>query len=70
MSDVSTTTSTKKLTVTYTKSVIGYTQRQVGTLRALGLRRLGDVVEHDDTPVIRGMINKISHLVRVQEQPE
>lgn len=68
MSDVSNQTPSSKLTVTYTKSAIGYTQRQAGTLRALGLRRLGDVVEHDDTPVIRGMINKVSHLVRVEEQ--
>jgi large subunit ribosomal protein L30 len=68
MSHVSTPSQTKKLTITYIKSVIGYTQRQVGTLRALGLRRLGDTVEHDDTPVIRGMIDKVSHLVRVQEQ--
>jgi large subunit ribosomal protein L30 len=58
----------KKLVVTYTKSAIGYDQRQRGSVRALGLRRLGDIVEHDDTPVIRGMINKVRHLVAVEER--
>ncbi|MCO6452840.1 MAG: 50S ribosomal protein L30 [Caldilineales bacterium] len=58
----------KKLIVTYTKSAIGYNQRQRGTLRALGLRRLGDVAEHRDTDVIRGMVDKVSHLVQVEEQ--
>lgn len=62
--------SQNKLTVTYTKSVIGYNQRQRGTVRALGLRNLGDVAEHNDTPVIRGMIDKVSHLVTVEEQAE
>ncbi|NUQ37249.1 MAG: 50S ribosomal protein L30 [Caldilineales bacterium] len=56
------------LVITYTKSVIGYGQKQRGTLRALGLRRLGDVVEHRDTPMIRGMIDKVSHLVQVEER--
>jgi large subunit ribosomal protein L30 len=49
------------------KSSIGYSQRQKGTVRALGLRHLGDVVEQADTPVMRGMIDKVSHLVRVEE---
>ena len=57
-----------KLVITYKKSVIGYDQRQRGTVRALGLHRLSDVVEHDDTPVIRGMINKVRHLVTVEER--
>ena len=56
-----------KLRVTWVKSSIGYSQRQKGTIRALGFRRLGGVVEHDDTPVIRGMLDKVSHLVRVEE---
>lgn len=60
----------KKLTVTYTKSAIGYNQRQRGTIRALGLHRLGDEARHDDNPVIRGMIDKVSHLVTVEEQSE
>lgn len=57
----------KALKVTWVKSAIGYSVRQKKTVRALGLRRLGQTVEHDDTPVIRGMINKVSHLVRVEE---
>jgi large subunit ribosomal protein L30 len=57
----------KMLRVTWVKSSIGYSERQKGTIRALGLRRLGHSVEHSDTPVIRGMINKVSHLVEVQE---
>ncbi len=59
--------SNKRVRITYVKSVIGYSQRQKGTARALGLRRLGDVVEHDDSPTIRGMLDKISHLVEVEE---
>jgi large subunit ribosomal protein L30 len=59
--------SERKLRITWVKSSIGYSRRQKGTIRALGLRRLGDVVEQADTPVIRGMVNKVSHLVDVQE---
>lgn len=58
----------KKLVITYKKSVIGYGQGQHGSIRALGLRRLGDVVEQDDTPVIRGMIHSVRHLVAVEER--
>jgi large subunit ribosomal protein L30 len=57
----------KVLKVTWVKSAIGYSARQKNTVRALGLRRLGQTVEHSDTPVIRGMINKVSHLVKVEE---
>jgi len=57
----------KKLRVEYVKSMIGYSQRQRGTVRALGLKRLGDVVEVEDNDVMRGMLRKISHLVQVQE---
>lgn len=56
----------KRLRVTYVKSAIGYSRRQKATLRALGLRRLGQTVEHEDTPVIRGMVAKVSHLVEVE----
>jgi large subunit ribosomal protein L30 len=56
-----------KLRIQYVKSAIGYNVRQKRTIRALGLRRLGDVVEQEDTPVIRGMIQKVRHLVRVEE---
>lgn len=58
---------TKKVRVTYIKSAIGYSQRQKGTIRALGLKRLGDIVEHEDTPVVRGMVDKVRHLVQVEE---
>ena len=58
----------KKLIITYKKSVIGYSQKHRGAIRALGLRRLGDVVEQDDNPVIRGMLYKVQHLVTVEEK--
>ncbi len=57
----------KVLQITLVKSPIGYPKRQKGTVRALGLRRLNHTVEQEDTPVIRGMIEKVSHLVRVEE---
>lgn len=57
----------KTLKITWIKSSIGYSVRQKDTVRALGLRRLGQTVEHNDTPVIRGMIDKVSHLVAVEE---
>ena len=62
--------SERKLQIKWTKSSIGYSRRQKGTIRALGLRRLGDVVEQADTAVIRGMIDKVSHLVQVEEVEE
>jgi large subunit ribosomal protein L30 len=61
-------TPVKKLLVTYSKSSIGYTERQGRTIRALGLSHLGDVAVHDDSPAVRGMIAKVSHLVTVKEQ--
>ena len=57
----------KKLHVTYSKSAIGYQKDQKGTIRALGLRKLNQTVEHDDTAVIRGMVYKVRHLVTVEE---
>jgi large subunit ribosomal protein L30 len=60
-------TNQSKLRITWVKSSIGYSRRQKGTIRALGLRRLGDVVEQADTAVIRGMVDKVSHLVQVEE---
>ena len=56
-----------KLRVTYKKSAIGYNKRQKATIKALGFRKLNQVVEHEDTPVIRGMLDKVSHLVAVEE---
>lgn len=49
------------------KSAIGYTKRQKRTLEALGIHRLHEVVEKNDTPQIRGMISKVSHLVQIVE---
>ena len=56
-----------KLTITWTKSYIGYAQGQRDTIKALGLRRLHQKVVHDDNPTIRGMILKVRHLVQVEE---
>lgn len=57
----------KVIKVKWVRSSIGYSARQKNTVRALGLRRLGQTIEHEDTPVIRGMIDKVSHLVKVEE---
>jgi large subunit ribosomal protein L30 len=59
-----------KLRITYTKSVIGYNAKQKATVEALGLRRLHQTVVHEDSLVILGMINKVSHLVRVETVEE
>jgi large subunit ribosomal protein L30 len=56
-----------KLKVKQTKSEIGYNQKQRATLRGLGLRRIQDTAELEDTPSVRGMINKVKHLVQVLE---
>jgi large subunit ribosomal protein L30 len=57
----------KMVKVTLVKSPIGYSARQKNTVRALGLRKMGQTVEHKDTPVVRGMVHKVSHLVKVEE---
>ncbi len=57
----------KTVKVQQIKSVIGYTERQRATMRGLGLRRIRQVVELEDTDAVRGMINKVSHLVVVLE---
>ncbi|MDQ1643075.1 MAG: large subunit ribosomal protein [Actinomycetota bacterium] len=56
-----------RLKVTQTRSGIGGKQNQRDTLRSLGLKRLGDVVVKEDRPEIRGMVNTVTHLVRVEE---
>jgi len=58
----------KTLTVTLARSAIGATQRQKGTLRALGLKHLGDVIEVQDSDVVRGMLRKVEHLLEVSEE--
>jgi large subunit ribosomal protein L30 len=60
-------TSKKTVRVKQVRSGIGFTQRQRQTLRGLGLRRMLQVVELEDTPAVRGMITSIAHLVEVQE---
>ena len=56
-----------KIKVTKRKSAINRTKRQKLTLEALGLKKIGQVVEHDATPNILGMVNKVKHLVSVEE---
>ena len=51
--------------ITYVKSALGYTPDQAQTIRSLGLNRLYQTVEMPDTPDVRGMVNKVSHLVEV-----
>lgn len=56
-----------KLRIKYVRSSIGYPQDQKDTIRALGLRKLQQTVEHEDQPAIRGMVRKVSHLLKVEE---
>jgi large subunit ribosomal protein L30 len=55
-----------KVRVTQTRSQIGQTQKHRGTLRALGLGKIGSTAEHDDGPVLAGMLRKVRHLVRIE----
>ena len=55
-----------KIKVKKVKSAINRTQRQKRTLEALGLKKIGQVVEHENTPNILGMVNKVKHLVSVE----
>ena len=57
----------KTVRVTLVKSPIGYTEVQKRTVRALGLRRMHQTVEINDSPAVRGMITKIIHLLKVEE---
>lgn len=56
-----------KLKVTYVKSAIGYTERQKRTIRALGFRHLNQSLVQEDNLAVRGMIEKVRHLVAVEE---
>jgi large subunit ribosomal protein L30 len=58
--------SDKTVTIKYVKSVIGYDANQKGTIKALGLKKLGQIVTRPDSPQLRGMINTIKHLVEVK----
>lgn len=56
-----------KLKITWVKSAIGYKKDQKATIAALGLRKLGQAIEKDDTPQIRGMLFAVRHLVKWEE---
>ena len=56
-----------KVRITQKKSKIGSTKKQIATLEALGLRKLNQTVEHEATPQVIGMANKVSHLVRIDK---
>lgn len=55
------------VSITWRRSAIGYRQEQKDTIRKLGLRRLNQTVSHEDSPTLRGMIARVSHLVEVSE---
>ncbi len=57
----------KVIRITLVRSPIGYPERQKRTVKALGLRRMNQTIEQVDTPALRGMIAKVSHLVEVEE---
>jgi len=57
-----------KVKLTQVRSAIGQTQRHRGTLRALGLGRIGKTAEHTEGPGLSGMLRKVRHLVNVEEQ--
>lgn len=59
--------STDKLTVTQTRSDIGRISAHKACLKGLGLRRIGHTVTVEDTPAVRGMINRVSYMVKVEE---
>ena len=59
-----------RIKVRWVKSQIGYDRRQRATLRGLGFRRLNQTVDVEDTPAVRGMINKVIHLVQVEYDVE
>ena len=56
----------KTLKVTQIKSVAGRLKAHIASVRGLGLRRIGHTVEVEDTPAVRGMINKVNYLVKVE----
>ena len=58
--------SEKSLHITQIKSAIGHNYKEKRTLRALGLKKINQTVVHSDTPVIRGMVNRVSFLVKIK----
>ncbi len=60
----------KTLKITLVRSPIGNTERHKRTVKALGLRHMHQTVEQPDTPVVRGMIAKVAHMVKVEEKQD
>lgn len=58
---------TKKIKITLVRSLIGSTQKQIRVAKALGLTKTNQTVEHENTPIIMGMVNAIPHLLKVAE---
>ncbi|GAA0116390.1 50S ribosomal protein L30 [Clostridium senegalense] len=56
-----------KIKITLTKSLIGRKKDHIATVNALGLKKIGKTVEHEETPQIRGMVNKVNYLLKVEE---
>ena len=56
-----------RVKLTQVKSQIGQSERHRGTLRALGLGKIGRTAEHDESPVLAGMLRKVRHLVKVED---
>ena len=59
-----------KVRITQTRSQIGQSETHRGTLRALGLGKIGRSVEHDESPVLAGMLRKVRHLVKIEGNEE
>lgn len=57
----------KVIKITLVRSPIGNTERHKATIRALGLRKIGQTVEQKDSPTVRGMISKVNHLIQVED---
>ena len=58
----------KTLKLTLVKSIIGLSPKQEATVKALGLRRIRQMVEHEDSPTVRGMINAVPFCLKVEER--
>jgi large subunit ribosomal protein L30 len=56
-----------RVRITQTRSQIGQSERHRGTLRALGLGKIGRTADHDESPQLAGMIRKVRHLIRIEE---
>jgi large subunit ribosomal protein L30 len=59
-----------EINITWVKSAIGYKKDQKRTIKALGFHRLNESITHQDSAAIRGMINKVRHLVKVEEKKD